>query len=97
MPGQGRRRRRAEAERQRLAARTAPDAGRWEVMCETRDEAELRAQQSRLREAGVDGSMIRIDVLCGRLTLPTTYRLSRFVAHSGNPGPQTSSGEDATR
>jgi hypothetical protein len=33
----------------------------------------------RLRDAGVDESMIRIDTLCGRLALPTTYRLSQFV------------------
>ncbi|RPK55154.1 hypothetical protein EES43_26975 [Streptomyces sp. ADI96-02] len=26
--------------------------------------------------------MIRIDTLCGRLALPTTYRLSRFVTNS---------------
>ncbi|MGW9135145.1 hypothetical protein [Streptomyces sp. NPDC055681] len=80
VPGQGKRRRRQEAERQRLAARTAPDVGRWEVFFETRDKAELRAHLRRLREARIDGSMIRIDMLCGRLALPTTYRLSRFVA-----------------
>ncbi|MEV7287689.1 hypothetical protein AB0O01_24495 [Streptomyces sp. NPDC093252] len=33
----------------------------------------------RLQEAGVDGAMIRIDTLCGRLALPTVYRLSHFV------------------
>lgn len=27
--------------------------------------------------------MIRIDTLCGRLGLPTTYRLSRFVTDPG--------------
>ncbi|MFJ3981484.1 hypothetical protein [Streptomyces fungicidicus] len=50
------------------------------MVFETRDQAELRARLRRLREARVDGSMIRIDTLCGRLALPTTYRLSRFVA-----------------
>lgn len=80
MPGQGKRRRRREAEHQRLAARTAPGAGQWEVVVETADQEELRAQVRRLREAGVDGSMTRIDTLCGRLALPTTYRLSRFVS-----------------
>ncbi|GAA2439796.1 hypothetical protein GCM10010405_23940 [Streptomyces macrosporus] len=83
VPGQGKRRRRQEAERQRLAARTAPGAGQWEVIVETRDQAEMRTRLRRLREAGVDGSMIRIDTLCGRLALPTTYRLSRFVADPG--------------
>lgn len=46
---------------------------------ETLDQAEIRIRLCRLREAGVDGAMIRIDTLCGRLALPTTYRLSRFV------------------
>lgn len=49
MPGQGKRRRRHEAESQRLAARTAPDAGRWEVIVETRDQAEMRTRLRRLR------------------------------------------------
>ncbi|MYV65401.1 hypothetical protein GT043_05475 [Streptomyces sp. SID2131] len=80
MPGQGKRRRRQEDARQRLAARTAPDAGQWEVVIETLDQAEMRTRLRRLREAGVDESMIRIDTLCGRLGVPTTYRLSRFMA-----------------
>lgn len=82
MPGQGKRRRRQAAERQRLAARTAPDKGRWEVVCETGDEAELHAYAHRLRQAGVDASLMRIDTLCGRLAQPTVYRLSRFMANS---------------
>ncbi|THA77359.1 hypothetical protein E6R60_07195 [Streptomyces sp. A0642] len=89
MPGQGKRRRRQEAESQRRAARTAPGAGRWEVVVETGDEAEMRTRLRRLRESGVDGSMIRIDTLCGRLALPTTYRLSRFVT-TPRDGRQTS-------
>ncbi|WP_326665345.1 hypothetical protein [Streptomyces sp. NBC_00385] len=80
MPGQGKRRRRQEAERQRIAARTAPDLGQWEVVFETRDPAELRARLHSLRQARVDEATIRIDTLCGRLTHPTTYRLSRYVA-----------------
>ncbi|WP_406377034.1 hypothetical protein OG788_02650 [Streptomyces sp. NBC_00647] len=80
VPGQRKRKRRQDAERQRHAARTAPDAGRWELIFETPDEAELRAHLRRLREARIDGSMIRIDTLCGRLVQPTAYRLSRFVA-----------------
>ncbi|GAA2558188.1 hypothetical protein GCM10010423_70030 [Streptomyces levis] len=79
VPGQGKRRRRQEDARQRLAARTAPDAGQWEVVVETPDRAEMRTRLRRLREAGVSGEMIRIDTLCGRLGLPTNYRLSRFV------------------
>lgn len=53
--------------------------GQWEVVVETRDLAEMRTRLRRLQEAGVDGSMVRIDTLCGRLRLPTTYRLSRFI------------------
>jgi hypothetical protein len=85
VPGQGKRRRRQKDARQRLAARTAPDAGRWEVVVETRDQAEMRTRLRRLQEAGVDGSMIRVDTLCGRLALPTTYRLSRFVTDDVRP------------
>ncbi|MFI1065705.1 hypothetical protein ACH4TC_27870 [Streptomyces spororaveus] len=73
VPGQGKR-------KQRLAARTAPDVGRWEVVFETRDRAELRAHLRRLQEARIDGSVIRTDTLCGRLAHETTYWLSRFVA-----------------
>lgn len=80
MPGQGKRRRRQEAERQRIAARTAPDRGRWEVVFETRDQAALRVRLHSLRQARVDEATIRIDTLCGRLMQPTTYRLSRYVA-----------------
>ncbi|RZD85044.1 hypothetical protein C0Q98_05125 [Streptomyces albidoflavus] len=58
---------------------TAPDTGHWEVVVETPDQAEVRTRVRRLREAGVDGSLIRLDTLCGRLTLPTAYRLSLFV------------------
>lgn len=50
------------------------------MILETRDKAELRGHLRRLREARIDGSMIRIDTLCGRLGQPTTYRLNRFVA-----------------
>ncbi|MDX2781099.1 hypothetical protein PV379_27915 [Streptomyces caniscabiei] len=49
------------------------------MVVETRDQAEMRTRLRRLQEAGVDGSMVRIDTLCGRLGLPTTYRLSRFM------------------
>lgn len=83
MAGQRKRKRRQEAERQRIAARTAPDVGRWAVVFETGDESELHAELGRLREERVDESMIRIDTLCGRLTHPTAYRLSRFVPTSG--------------
>lgn len=61
-------------------------------MLETTDEAELRAYLCALREAGIDGAMVRIDTLCGRLTCPTTHQVSRFAPHptgevgDGQPG-----------
>ncbi|MFE3084770.1 hypothetical protein ACFXGM_14900 [Streptomyces albidoflavus] len=79
VPGKGTRKRRQESARQRLAARTAPDAGHWAVVVETPDQAEVRTRVRRLREAGVDGSLIRLDTVCGRPMLPTAYRLSLFV------------------
>lgn len=50
------------------------------MIFETRDKADLRAHLRRLWEARIDGPMIRIDTLSGRLVQPTIYRLSRFVA-----------------
>ncbi|WP_436987571.1 hypothetical protein [Streptomyces sp. enrichment culture] len=49
------------------------------MILETRDHAEMVTRLRELQAAGVDESMTRIDTLCGRLTLPTTYRLSHFV------------------
>ncbi|MFI5827692.1 hypothetical protein ACIA6C_10560 [Streptomyces sp. NPDC051578] len=101
MPGQRKRKRRQQAERERAAARFAPGAGHWEVLFTTQDESRWRAYVERLRasasastsasapvsaassETGVDWPAMRVDVLCGRLVQPTTYRLSRFV-----PGPE---------
>lgn len=80
VPGQRKRKRRQEAGRQRLAARTAPDAGRWEAVLETKDQTELSAHLQRLREEGIDESLVRIDTLCRRPVEQSTYRLSQFVA-----------------
>ncbi|GHG34436.1 hypothetical protein GCM10018791_59600 [Streptomyces zaomyceticus] len=82
MPGQAKRKRRQEAESRRTAARTAPDAGQWEEVLETQDQAELRAYARRLRQAGTDASLIRIDTLCRRPAERSTYRLSRFVENT---------------
>ncbi|MCX5397725.1 hypothetical protein [Streptomyces sp. NBC_00102] len=87
MPGQAKRKRRLEAQSRRVAARTAPELGRWEVVLETTDEAELRAYLRGLREAGVDGPLIEISMLCGRLEFPTTHQVKRFLRHgAGEPG-----------
>jgi hypothetical protein len=55
--------------------------GHWQITFQTGDHAALRAEVRRLAETGLDESMIRIDMLCGRLVQPTTYRLSQFVAN----------------
>ncbi|MFF4869689.1 hypothetical protein [Streptomyces sp. NPDC000961] len=62
--------------------RTVPETGRWEVVLETRDRAELRAFLDRLREARIDGSLIRVDTLCRRPVEQSGYRVSRFMAHT---------------
>ncbi|MFI6037485.1 hypothetical protein ACIBBD_25575 [Streptomyces sp. NPDC051315] len=81
MPGQRKRKRQRQDEAQRAAARFAPAAGRWEVLFETRDESEWRAHMRRLRasDTRIDWTAVRVDTLCGRLTQPTTFRLSLFV------------------
>nr|WP_203643855.1 hypothetical protein [Streptomyces sp. SID14478] len=65
--------------RRRQDARNAPDAGRWEVVLETQDEAELRAHLRGLRAARTDESTLRVETLCRRPARLTSYRLSRFV------------------
>ena len=81
MPGQRRRRRRQQDRVRRTAARIEPDAGRWEGLFETQDESEWHAHMRRLRASGtrIDWTATRVDTLCGRLTQPTTFRLSLFV------------------
>ncbi|POX49004.1 hypothetical protein C3489_25890 [Streptomyces sp. Ru71] len=89
MPGQRKRKRRQQAERQRAAERFAPEAGHWEVLFETRDEQEWHDHLRRVRAAAphADWSAMRVDMLCGRLTHPTTYRLSRFVPRDTPTAP----------
>ncbi|MFE1800664.1 hypothetical protein ACFW9L_31505 [Streptomyces sp. NPDC059517] len=81
MPGQSKRRRQHQDERRRSADRFAPEAGRWEVLFETQDEQEWREYIRRLRvsDKQIDWASARMDTFCGRLTQPTTYRLSLFV------------------
>ncbi|MEE1761223.1 hypothetical protein [Streptomyces sp. SP18BB07] len=58
------------------------------MLFETQDEAEWRAHLRGLHagEERIDWAMTRIDTLCGRLTQPTTYRLSLFVpGAAGDP------------
>lgn len=77
---------------QRAAARFASDAGRWEVLFETQDEWEWHTHVRRLRASDeqIDWTAVRVDRLCGRLTQPTTFRLSLFVPKT-MPGPDQAS------
>ncbi|MGW2567858.1 hypothetical protein [Streptomyces sp. NPDC001537] len=81
MPGQRKRKRRQREERRRAAERLVPEAGHWEPVFETQDESELRSHLRHLEALGrpIDGSTVRVDMFCGRLRHPTTYRLSVFV------------------
>lgn len=91
MPGQRKRKQRQQERRRR-----GPEAGagRWEVVFETEDESQWRAHLRDLRdlrdlragERRIDWEMARIDTLCGRLTQPTTYRLSLFIPEPGAAG-----------
>ncbi|APE22398.1 MULTISPECIES: hypothetical protein [Streptomyces] len=89
MPGQRKRKRQRERERSGQADRFGPEAGRWELRYATRDESEWRAELGRLRteEPDLDWDAIRVDMLCGRSTHPTTYQLSVFVPHAPEGDP----------
>ncbi|GGW67617.1 hypothetical protein GCM10010381_60730 [Streptomyces xantholiticus] len=93
VPGQRKRKRQRQDAGQQAALRTGPGAGRWQVIFETHDESKWHAHLRRLR-AGTeqtDWAMTRIDTLCGRLTHPTTYRLSLFIPDlSRDPGRDNS-------
>ncbi|WP_301373706.1 hypothetical protein [Streptomyces xanthophaeus] len=62
------------------------------MVLETRDQAELRAYLRRLREAGTDEALVRIDTLCARPADRSTYRLSRFVAGAARESDREPSG-----
>ncbi|OKI21808.1 hypothetical protein [Streptomyces sp. CB03911] len=81
MPGQRKRRRHQQEEARRAAERFAPAQGHWEVVFSTQDETEWQRGLRVLRatDTRIDWSAVRIDILCGRVVQPTTYRLSQFV------------------
>ncbi|AQU67020.1 hypothetical protein ABZ353_08325 [Streptomyces niveus] len=85
MPGQRKRKR----QRQTRGRDRGNEAGRWEVVFETQDQSEWRTRLRELRAADdpIDWESARIDTLCGRLTYPTTYRLSVFVPDTGPADP----------
>ena len=80
MPGQRKRKRQQEARRRAAAAYEGRD-GRWEVVFSTQDEGEWAAFRRGFmaEHPGIDPESVRVDMLCGRLVQPTTYRLSVFV------------------
>ncbi|WP_433189097.1 hypothetical protein [Actinoallomurus sp. CA-150999] len=84
MPGQRKRKRRREELRRRARAAYEERAGRWEVVFQTCDEAEWEDFRRRFASEFevTDPSMVRIDMFCGRLVQPTTYRMSVFVPAS---------------
>ena len=94
MPGQRKRRQRQDLVRRAASASTL-ESGSWKVLFETQEESEWRAHLRGLRAADgqIDWAMTRIDTLCGRLSQPTTYRLSLFVPDPergpGRSGPDT--------
>ncbi|WP_328739792.1 hypothetical protein OHA91_21750 [Streptomyces erythrochromogenes] len=79
MPGQRRRRQRQQRHDERHRPECVP--GRWEPLFETQGHTELQQFLRRFQEEGrvTDPAHIRIDTLCGRLTHPTTYRVSAYV------------------
>ncbi|MFG2293896.1 hypothetical protein [Streptomyces sp. NPDC048603] len=85
MPGQRKRKKRAEAAARRQAAKLRD--GEWEAVFTTYEHDELRAFLHRLvTEGGVtDPDMIRIDMPCGRLVHRTSYTVSVF--RPADPGP----------
>ncbi|MFK0217460.1 hypothetical protein ACIQWN_04615 [Streptomyces vinaceus] len=76
MPGQQKRKR----SRERAHRRAAAVRGHWEPLFSTQVHAEMKEYVRRLYEEGrVDPECVRIDQFCGRLTHPTSYRVSVFV------------------
>ncbi|MEU5386786.1 hypothetical protein [Kitasatospora cineracea] len=86
MPGQHRRKRRQEAARRRQAARY--EGWQWHPLYSTQDYAEFTAYFRRLRaERTHDEERLRLDMFCGRLTHPTTYRISVLMPPDAPPPP----------
>ncbi|WP_030156720.1 hypothetical protein [Streptomyces sp. NRRL S-244] len=77
MPGQQKRKR----SRERAHRRAAAVPGHWEPLFSTQEHAEMKEYIHRLIADGevTDPETLRIDQFCGRLTHPTSYRVSVFV------------------
>ncbi|MFF3129222.1 hypothetical protein ACFVRD_45040 [Streptomyces sp. NPDC057908] len=87
MAGRRRTKRQQQLCRQRETSANSPGAGRWEVVFETKADAEFRAHPQRVRAQyePPDDSMLRVDTLCGRLKHPTSLFVpdgdGRMVPH----------------
>ncbi|RSS51663.1 hypothetical protein EF918_35505 [Streptomyces sp. WAC06614] len=83
VPGQRKRKRQQERERREWAERFGEGAGRWEAVFSTQDPDAWKAELQRLRreEPSIEWDTVRMDVFCGRLEHPNTYRLSVFVPY----------------
>ncbi|MET8755458.1 hypothetical protein ABZW32_35970 [Streptomyces sp. NPDC004667] len=78
MPGQ--RKRKAQQRRESEAWRAARQNGRWERRFATQDQAEFKAYvHELLRDGTLTPEDVRLDMLCGRLTHPTTHVVSVWV------------------
>ncbi|MER7462863.1 hypothetical protein [Streptomyces sp. NPDC097981] len=77
MPGQRKRKR----SRERAHRRAEDVPGRWEPLFSTQEHSELKEYVRRLHAEGkvTDPTHLRIDMFCGRLVHPTTYRVSIYV------------------
>ncbi|MFF4105285.1 hypothetical protein [Streptomyces sp. NPDC001903] len=76
MPGQQKRKR----SRERAHRRAAAVRGHWQPLFSTQEQAEMKEYVRRLAtERGISPECVRIDQFCGRLTHPSTYRVSVFV------------------
>lgn len=83
MPGQRKIKRQRQEEMRQDAARFTPELGRWEVLFETQDVPDWLAYCRRLRASDtvIDGSAVRMDMVCGPRGQPALHRLSLFVPH----------------
>ncbi|MFE2879406.1 hypothetical protein ACFXG6_17225 [Streptomyces roseus] len=76
MPGQHKRKR----SRERAHRRAAAVRGHWEPLFSTQEQGEMKEYVRGLAtERGISPECVRIDQFCGRLTHPTSYRVSVFV------------------
>lgn len=79
MPGQRKRKQKQRRDWERSRPDRVP--GHWEPLFSTQVHSELKEFTRRLHEEGTvtDPAQLRIDMFCGRLTHPSSYRVSVYV------------------